>query len=125
MKISDFAYETPEKQDDFIQSLDISDIKANLIGQSVLKAEPNANKLDEYSEVDFEIQNLRIEELKQLSKKEETEISMQYKITQTGLNENTILLIETNKYKATLAELISYCKGLGISYRKFLPELFM
>ncbi len=125
MKISDFAYETPEKQDDFIQSLDISDIKANLIGQSVLKAEPNANKLDEYSEVDFEIQNLRIEELKQLSKKEETEISMQYKITQTGLNENTILLIETNKYKATLAELMSYCKGLGISYRKFLPELFM
>ncbi len=50
---------------------------------------------------------------------------MQDKIIQTGLNENTILLIETNKYRATLAELISYCKGLNISYRQFLPELFV
>ncbi len=40
--------------------------------------------------------------LKQLTKYEKSKFSIQYEIPQTGLDENTILLIETNKYKATL-----------------------
>ncbi len=123
MKINNFTYETPEKQDDFIQSLDISILKTDLIGKYKFKAKPVNNELADYSDNDFEIQNLSIDSLKEISVQENT--SMQYKITRTGLNENTILLIETNKYRATLAELMRYCKGLNISYRKFLPELFV
>lgn len=124
MKTNNFTYETPEKQDDFIQSLDISDIKRDLIGKSILKTKNDIDEHNEYLDTDFNIQNLTIEELKQLSKKEKSNISIQYKIVQTGLDENTILLIETNKYRATLEELMCYCNGLNISYRKFLPELF-
>ncbi len=125
MKTNNFTYETPEKQDDFIQSLNISEIKANLIGKSVLKAKTEAAEPDESNKIDFEIQNLSVSELKNLSKGDTQKNSIQYKIIQTGLDENTILLIETNKYRATLQELISYCKGLNISYKKFLPELFV
>ena len=75
-------------------------------------------------ESDFEIQNLPISKLKQISKPEKHTYSVQYKITNTGLDANTILLIETNKYRATLHELMMYCKGLHISYNVFLPELF-
>jgi len=124
MKNNNFTYETPEKQDEFIQSLSISDIKTNLTGKSVLKTKPKTDEPNEYIEMDFELQNLSISELKQLQEQENFNASMQYKIIQTGLDENTILLIETNKYRASLAELISYCRGLNISYRKFLPELF-
>ncbi len=125
MKNNKLAYETLEKQDDLIQSLDVSDIKTDLIGKSLFRAKPVGNNSDEYIESDFAIQNLTTDELKQLSGQEKLNISMQDKIIQTGLNENTILLIETNKYRATLAELIRYCKGLNISYRQFLPELFV
>ncbi len=125
MKNNNFTYETPEKQDDFIQSLNVADIKANIIGESLLKGKSDVTATDEYLENDFELQNLPIRELKELSIQDKSNVSMQYKITHTGLNENTILLIETNKYNATLDELMSYCKGLNISYRKFLPELFV
>ncbi len=115
---------TIEQQDDFIQSLSVLDIKKDLIGEPVLRSK-NAKSVDnEYLKSDFEIQKLTINELKELSSLEKSSFSMKYKIAKTGLDENTILLIETNKYRATLAELMSYCKGLNISYRQFLPELF-
>jgi hypothetical protein len=124
MKTNNFTYKTAEQQDDFIQSLNVADIKSRIIGQSIMVGKAGTENEEEYSETDLEIQNLSLNELKQLSKPEKPTTSIQYKITQTGLDENTILLIETNKYRATLAELMSYCRGLNISYRKFLPELF-
>lgn len=124
MKTNNFTYKTAEQQDDFIQSLNVADIKSRIIGQSIMVGKAGTENEEEYSETDLEIQNLSLNELKQLSKSEKPTTSIQYKITQTGLDENTILLIETNKYRATLAELMSYCRGLNISYRKFLPELF-
>ncbi len=125
MRTNNFTYETPEKQDDFIQSLNISEIKVNLIGKSVFKAKSEVVEPNEYKGIDFEIQNLSVSELKKLAKPDKQKISIQHKIIQTGLDANTILLIETNKYRATLEELMSYCKGLNISYKKFLPELFI
>jgi len=125
---TNFIYETPEEQDDLIQSLSISDLKANLIGKSVFKGKPdNVAIQEDYSDLDFELQNLTIDELKQLAVKSVNNFEkypIRYKIVQTGLDANTILLIETNKYRATLQELMLYCKGLNISYKSFLPELF-
>jgi len=46
------------------------------------------------------------------------------KAAKTGLSKKVIKKIETNKQKATLEEIIAYCKGLQISYCDFLPELF-
>lgn len=124
MKTNNFTYETPEQQDDFIQSLNVSDIKSGIVGQSIMVGKAGAENEDEYLETDFEIQSMSLNEIKQISKSQKQTYSIQYKITHTGLDANTILLIETNKYRATLHELILYCKGLNISYKSFLPELF-
>ncbi len=66
MKTNDFTYETPEKQDDFIQSLNISELKTNLIGKSVLKEKPISDETNEYIETDFELQNISVAQLKQV-----------------------------------------------------------
>ena len=47
-----------------------------------------------------------------------------HKSAKTGLSKKVIKKIETNKQKATLEEIIAYCKGLQISFKDFLPELF-
>lgn len=46
------------------------------------------------------------------------------KAAKTGLSKKAIKKIETNKQKATLEEIIAYCKGLQINFKDFLPELF-
>lgn len=46
------------------------------------------------------------------------------KAAKTGLSKKVIKKIETNKEKATLEEIMAYCKGLQISFKDFLPELF-
>ncbi len=129
MKTNNLTYETTEKQDDYIQSLSINELKNSFVGKSVFKEQTNSDIAisDEYLETDEKIQNLQINELRNFvntTKQNKEKYTIQYKITQTGLNENTILLIETNKYRATLEQLISYCKGLKISYKSFLPELY-
>ncbi len=69
MKNNDYTYKTPEQQDDFIQSLSISDIKKHLMGgELVLRSEDikrTQNIDNEYLESDFEIQRLTISELLQ------------------------------------------------------------
>ena len=125
MNTNNFTYQTPEQQDDFIQSLNVSDIKNDIVGQSIMVGKAGAKNEEEYLDTDFEIQNMSFNDLKQISEPKKETYSIQYKITHTGLDANTILLIETNKYRATLQELMLYCKGLNISYKKFLPELFI
>lgn len=47
------------------------------------------------------------------------------KMGQTGLSEEVILTIETNKTQAVLQDIILYCKGLDLSLVPFLQdELF-
>ena len=55
---------------------------------------------------------------------EERELTIQEKVKLTGLSKEEIIKIETNKQKATLEQIIEYCKGLKIKYEEFLPELF-
>ena len=122
-------YKTTEQQDNFIQSLSIDELKTSFVGKSIAiqKADENIASFDDYLDTDNEIQNLQINELRNfvnITKQKEEKQTIQYKITHTGLDENTILLIETNKYRATLEQLINYCNGLKISYKHFLPELF-
>ena len=129
MKIDNFTYETVEQQDDYIQSLNLDELKTSFAGKSVFTQNANENITitDDSTETDEEIQNLQVNELRKFvntAKQNNEKYTIQYKITQTGLDENTILLIETNKYRATLEQLISYCKGLKISYKSFLPELY-
>lgn len=129
MKTKNFTYETPEKQDDFIQSLCIDELKTSFIGKSVFtqKVNENITNADEYLKADREIQDLQINELVNFvksAKQSAQNKTIQYKIIQTGLDENTIHLIETNKHRATLGQLISYCEGMKISYKEFLPELY-
>lgn len=54
----------------------------------------------------------------------EQDLTIQYKISHTGLDENTILLIETNKYRATLEQIISYCRGLKLIIKNFCLNFF-
>ena len=129
MKTSNLTYETAELQDGYIQSLSIEELKTSFIGKPVFTQSSDENIVtgDQVLETDEEIQNLQINELKNFvnkTKQINEKDTIQYKIIQTGLNENTILLIETNKYRATLEQLISYCNGLEISYKDFLPELY-
>lgn len=126
MKTNNFTNKTSAQQDDYIQSLSIDELKSSFVGKSVFIGNENITMADEYVETDVEIQNLQINELRNFvnnAGQPEQKYTIQYKITHTGLDENTILLIETNKYRATLEQLISYCKGLKINYEEFLPEL--
>ena len=125
IKTKNLTYETIEQQDNFIQSLSISDIKNQIIGQEITVDKIIIEQENEDFESDFEIQNLSLDKLKTLANINKENLSIQHKITKTGLDANTILLIETNKNRATLEELITYCKGLNISYQTFLPELFV
>ena len=129
MKTNNFTYKTPEEQDDYIQLMSIDELKTSFVGKSIFTEKTNENIEieDEYIDTDEEIQNLQINELKNFvnsTKQKKQNNTLQYKIVHTGLDKNTILLIETNKHRATLGQLISYCKGLKISYQEFLPELY-
>ncbi len=74
MKTNNFTYETPEKQDDYIQSLNLSELKTNLIGKPILIEKSEADEPEEYFKTDFELQNLSVAELKKLTKHEKQEI---------------------------------------------------
>ncbi len=129
MKTNNLINDTAEQQDSYIQSLSINELKTSFTGKPVFTQNINENITiaENSTETDKEIKNLQINELRNFvntAKQKEQKYTIQYKIAQTGLDENTILLIETNKYRATLEQLISYCKGLRISYKSFLPELY-
>ena len=103
-------------------------------------------------ELDDQIQNMSLTELKEIFEKARTinppitlgsileeeseslslveEPSVPYgrpslaeKMQKTGLTKESITRVETNKQKATLEEIIAYCKGMGKSIKDFLPEL--
>ncbi len=119
-----------EKEDSYIQNLSLKDLKkiSSTKKNTFFEMKKFENNFydDKIINLDEAIQNSSINELKLLKKtmKNIEKYNMKYKAIKTGLSENRIILIETNKQKATLEELICYCKGLEISYKKFLPELF-
>ena len=127
MKTNNFNYKTTEQQDDYIQSMSIDELKTSFVGKPIFTENENIGMIDEYDDIDEKIQNLQINELENFvnsAKQLEQNNTLQYKIKHTGLDKNSIQLIENNKHRATLEQLISYCKGLKISYKEFLPELY-
>jgi hypothetical protein len=70
------------------------------------------------------VQQLSLHEIKNAVRQNITSIPIEDKISKTGLPKEIIQLIENDKGKASLENIIAYCKGLGIRFRDFLPEVF-
>ena len=70
------------------------------------------------------IQQLSLTALKNALGQDITSIPLEDKISKTGLAKDVIQQIEKDKGKASLEDIITYCKGLGIRFRDFLPEVF-
>jgi len=50
--------------------------------------------------------------------------TIKHKSKITGLDERIIILIETKKEKATLEQLMIYCKKLHLPFKNIIPEFF-
>lgn len=72
------------------------------------------------------IQNMSLQELRNLptTKIHINKPSLEEKAAITGLDKQVITKLEKQKEKATLQEIIIYCRKLGIAFRDFLPELY-
>ncbi len=125
------TFNTIDEQDDFILSMDISQLREmEKNSLFVLKTEKSlVVETNEYAEIDEYIQNLQLSELKEIERNglildKINEQSILHKSKLTGLDKNTIILIETRKEKATLEQLITYCSKLHIPFQKLAPELY-
>lgn len=94
------------------------------------KGEIQADKED--FEIDKEdaaakIQQLSLKKLRSLKPKERILVTptLEDKVAITGLSQEIIQKLETQKEKATLEEIMTYCSRLKIPFREFLPELFI
>jgi hypothetical protein len=130
-----YKFDNIEEQDEFIQSLPLKELKKLNEGNQFLfinKGEIEANNDDDIqylNSMDETIQNMQLNELKEIYyKKQLTSLADEELITEkaklTGLDKKIILLIETKKEKATLEQIIIYCKKLNIPFQKFVPEFF-
>ena len=72
------------------------------------------------------IQNMSLKELRNLptTKIQIDKSSLDEKAAITGLDKQVIRKLEKQKEKATLQEIIIYCRKSGIAFRDFLPELY-
>ncbi len=125
--------ETIDEYDDYIQSLDISQLRELENSSKLLFTNNLATAVDNdeqfYLEMDYYIQSLQLSELREietnsqlLSKINKTKIKHKSKLT--GLDEKIIILIETKKEKATLEQLMIYCNKLHIPFQNIAPEFF-
>jgi hypothetical protein len=110
-----------EEQEDLLQAMSAKELRA-LIAQGEWKIYHNDVEKPYDLDTDYAITTSMVQEaaaprLKKL-------LSLSEKATKTGLTQEQILLIETDKSMASLSEIMHYCKGLGIEYADFLPELF-
>ncbi len=133
MKINNLDIETIGEFDDYIQSLDINQLKQietdSIFLFSNEQFENNFVDHQDYLEIDNYIQSLEISELREMEKNSEilndiNKSSIKHKSKITGLDERIILIIETKKEKATLEQLMIYCNKLHIPYQKIVPEFF-
>ena len=130
------VFDSVNEQDDYILSLPLKDLKEinkkseflfQNKGDIVPEPEfehPNFIAFDEY------IQKLQLTELKilfenKLSVIQLDEEAIAEKLTITGLDRSVILIVETKKEKATLEQIMTYCKQLHIPYQQLIPEFFI
>jgi len=129
-------FDNIDQQDDYIQSLSLKDLKKlntknNLVFQNCGEIIPETKfESPDVIAIDDYIQKLQLNELKKLFENskslnqiDENVIIAKSKLT--GLDKNVILLIETKKEKATIEQIIIYCKGLHIPYQQLIPEFFI
>ncbi len=125
--------ENPDEFDDFIQSLDLTQLKKFEKESKYLFSNELPLVLEEeeqsYLEIDNYIQSLQLKELNEIENNSElikklNQSSTMHKSKITGLDERIIILIETKKEKATLEQLMIYCNKLHIPYQKLIPEFF-
>jgi hypothetical protein len=111
-----------EEQEDLLQAMSAQELRA-LIAQGEWKIFHNVVDEKTYDlDADYAFETSMVQEAIAPSLKKLLNLSE--KMNKTGLNQEQILLIETDKSKASLSEIMLYCKGLSIKYADFLPELF-
>lgn len=115
-----------EEEGEFILNLPLKDLKkyatqAEFQMTTLGAEEPPAEYFTKEAEL---VQNMSLKELKNALGQYISTISIEDKIAKTGLPKDAIQLIEKNKGKASLENIIAYCKGLGIRFEDFLPEVF-
>jgi len=133
MKTNNLNIETIEEFDDYIQSLDINQLKQiekdSFFLFSNEQFDNNLLEEQDYLEIDNYIRSLQISELREIEKNSEilnkiNKSTIKHKSKITGLYERIILLIETKREKATLEQLMIYCNKLHIPFQKIVPEFF-
>lgn len=123
-----------EKQAEAIQQMPLKQWKNIAENRVFLLENKGEFALKEIAEVDeqkeedaFLLQKMSLQNLKKLKTTERILVTptLVEKANLTGLSEETIEKLETEKGKATLEEIMIYCKCLHIPFREFLPELFI
>lgn len=129
---------TEQEIEDKIHAMSIKELKQWFENATPIEIKINPNELppeEPILEEELLLQSMSVAELNALYEKS-TPINLaevapktappklKEKVAKTGLSKKVIKKIETNKYKATLEEIIAYCKGLKINFKDFLPELF-
>ena len=133
---TDINTKSINEQDDYFQSLSVKELKKIRKGNKYLfhndeeiSSEPEIESID-LSAIDVLIQQMQLNELKKLTDDQKTfsrldDSAINEKAKVTGLDRNTILLIETKKEKATLEQIMIYCQKLRIPFQQFTSEFFM
>lgn len=136
MMKTDLNTKSINEQDEYFQFLSLKELKkinkeSKFLFQNegVISPEPEIESVD-LSSIDGLIQKMQLDELKKLTETQDTFSQLdEYAITEkarvTGLDRNIILLIETKKEKATLEQIMIYCRKLRIPFQQFIPEFFM
>lgn len=91
-----------------------------------IKADKEEIETDK-EDISEKIQKLSLKKLRSLQGKERILVTptLEDKVIITGLSQEIINKLETQKEKATLEEIMTYCSRLKIPFREFLPELFV
>ncbi|HFA50492.1 MAG TPA: hypothetical protein ENJ95_15880 [Bacteroidetes bacterium] len=115
-----------EEESDFILQLPLKELKKYAVSAdfqmtTMAVKEPSAEYFTKEAAL---VQQLSLKELKNALGQNITAIPLEDKISKTGLTKDIIQQIEKEKEKASLENIIAYCKGLGIRFKDFLPEVF-
>ena len=109
-----------------IQNIPLAELKKMVDSTTMIPVEVQADISEELvTDDEIAIQNLSMSELIEMTSKAISIIPLKEKMQKTGLSEKAIKMVETNKYRATLADILAYCKGLNIRFKDFVPEFFV
>lgn len=130
-------FKSKEEMAVFIQNLPLNELRKIFEENSIFlfkndgrypidKEEEEEEEDEELIRQDETIQNMSLEELRNLptTKIHINKPSLEEKSAITGLDKQVITKLEKQKEKATLQDIMIYCRKLGIAFKDFLPELY-